>query len=75
MTGYRTRIWQLKKNCHGLEQECIIAEIGQMQTYFKKKIRKTNSNNNEGRQICTQGRHTTQSRWYSCSVKAVKAQV
>lgn len=76
MTGYRTLIWQPKKTCHGIEQEFIIAELGQMQTYCcLKKIKRTNSNNNEGRQICTRGRHTTQSCWYSCSAKALKAQI
>ena len=62
-----------KKKCHGIEKEFIISELGQMQTYScLKKIKETNSNNNEGRQICTQGRHTTQSCWYACFVKAVK---
>ena len=62
-----------KKKCHGIEQEFIITELGQMQTYScLKKIKETNSNNNEGRQTCTQGRLTTQSCWYACFVKAVK---
>lgn len=41
MTEYGTLKWQPRKTCHGIEQEFIIAELGQMQTYccLKKKLK------------------------------------
>lgn len=52
MTGCGALVWQPKKTYPGIEQELIRRPHANI--LLLKKIKGTNSNNYEGRQICTQ---------------------